>query len=131
MEIKINTIRSMIEKYRPKCVAVQEVNFTEEQAINDIQIKGYKLELDKQLAKHGRARAALYIHETLKHTRRFDLETDCETHVWITIHYNGGRKLNLQCLYRQWQSMGPQNAIPNTNTPQHQLQRFNLMAEQW
>ena len=131
MTNKVDTISAMISEHKPKIVALQEVNFTVTQDLCDIQIPGYRLELDQQHAKHGRSRSCIYIHESLKYTRRLDLESDEETHVWITLHFPGGKNMNVQCLYRQWQKMGPTHAIPDTNTPQQQLYRFNEMSNKW
>ena len=121
----------MILEHKPKIVTLQEVNFSTDQELSDIQIPNYKLELDQQHGKIGRSRSCIYIHDTIKYTRRYELETSEETHVWITIHFPGGKNINVQCLYRQWQKMGPTHAIPDTNTPQQQQLRINETTAKW
>ena len=58
---KINILQSIILKYKPQILAIQEVNFTPKQDPSDIQIPGFKWEFDNLFQQNGRARAALLI----------------------------------------------------------------------
>ena len=128
---RIPNIQNIINKYKPDIIALQEANFIKTDDLNDIQIPGYKWELDKLLETHGRARAALLIKQHLNYIRRDDLETNIEAHVWITIKLPGGKSINVQSLYRQWQQVGINGHIPGTDTPQMCKLRFTKTTEMW
>ena len=115
---KVNTIQDVISRFKPKIMAIQEVNYSNDQDLVDIQIPNYKWEMDNLLEKNGLARSALLIHESIRYSRRKDLESPSEAHVWITVSLPAGRKINYQCWYRQWQEVGDKGRIPDTNKGQ-------------
>ena len=128
---KINILQSMILKYKPHIIAIQEVNYTPQQDPSDIQIPGYKWEMDGLFQQNGRSRAALLISENLRYTRRKDLEVPEVAHVWVTINLNGNKKVNLQSFYRQWQQMGTNSRIEGTNSIASQKERLLRMTAKW
>ena len=129
---KMNNLNQVIQQHKPMILAIQEVNFTSNDDIADISIPGYNIELDQLLQTKGRARAALIIHESIRYSRRLDLETQEEAHLWITIQLKGNRKINLQCLYRQWRQLDTNgHGIPQTQTPASQKERMWNMSQKW
>ena len=128
---KINTLQDIISRYKPKIVAIQELNYSNDQYMSDITIPNYKWEMDGLLLKNGLSRSALLIHESIRYRRRNDLETSSEAHVWITVSLPAGRKINFQCWYRQWQEVGINGRIANTNTGPEVTRRMNELADKW
>ena len=128
---KIDAIRHLAAKNTPSIIAIQEMNLTAEIDLEDIQIPNYTLEIDNLLKLRGRTRAATYISDQLKYVRRYDLETDGEAVVWLTLHPKGTKPINFQNFYRQWQFMGPEHAIPNTNSIKSQQNSLKKVVQKW
>ena len=127
----INTIQSVIIRYQPHIIALQEVNYTSKQTPEEIIIPGYKWEFDQLLQQHGRARSALLIKDSIRYVRRNELETKDIAHVWITVHLQGNKKLNIQSYYRQWQKMGIHQRIMDTDSISSQKERLQAVATKW
>ena len=87
--------------------------------------------MDALLLKNGRSRTGFLIREDIRYHRRLDLEVNTDAHVWITVNLNGGKKVNLQSYYRQWQEMGSRDHIPGTLSPSSQRERFKSITSQW
>ena len=128
---KIDTLQNILSRFKPDIVAIQELNFTNDQDLAEVMIPNYKWEMDGLLQKNGRARSALLIHEAVRYSRRKDLETEAEAHVWITINLPAGRKINVQSWYRQWQEMGVNSRIEGTNTGTHVKNRITKLTDKW
>ena len=128
---KINNIIHAIQTHKPSIMAIQEVNFTSNDDLSEVSIPGYTIEMDQLINITGRSRSALIIHESIRYSRRLDLETQTEAHVWIAVQLAGNRKINVQCLYRQWQSVGVNGAIPISGTPASQKQRLWDVSQKW
>ena len=128
---KINLLQNVISRYKPQVIALQEVNFTQLQTLNEIQVPGYNWELDQLYQQYGRARSALLISKSLRYVRRRDLETPNVVHVWVTLHLQGNKKINIQSYYRQWQNMGVNQKIPGTDSIASQKERLQSVATKW
>ena len=128
---RINHLQNIILNHKPHIMAIHELNFQKNDDLADIYIKGYKWEMDILLQKNGRSRTALLIREDVRYYRRHDLEVNSDSHVWITITLNGGKKVNIQSFYRQWQEMGEKEHIPGTLSPSSQRERLNSITNQW
>ena len=87
--------------------------------------------MDQLLQKNGHARSALLVHKSIRYTRRKDMETETEAHVWISVSLPSRRKINIQCWFRQWQQMGIRNIILGTDTPDEVMKRFTDIAVKW
>ena len=131
LENKINSLQDIITRYKPDIVAIQELNYTNDQDLADVSIPNYKWEMDALLQKNGRARSALLVHESLRYVRRKDLETEAEAHVWITLNLPAGRKINVQSWYRQWQELGVNGRIEGTNTGKQVKDRMTKLTDKW
>ena len=94
---KIDIFLNIIDRYKPKIIAIQELNYTNDQDIADITIHDYEWEMDNLLISNGHARSALLIHKSIRYTSRKDLETQSEANVWISVSLPAGWKINVQC----------------------------------
>ena len=110
---------------------MQEINYQTKHDPALINIPGFTWEMDCLLEKNGRSRSAFLVSDKLRYERRNDLETNLDSHVWLTLHLHAGKKINVQSYYRQWQEMGETNAIPNTAGPANQKKRINAIASLW
>ena len=120
---KINHIKNIIQNHSPHVLAIHELNHQLEDDTADIKVEGYNWEMDKLLHKNGRSRTGFLIREDIRYIRRDDLTTDKEAHLWITITLQGGKKINLQSLYR--------HHIPGTLSPSSQRERLRAVTTQW
>ena len=129
---KKDSIEFILQQQKPDILTLQELNITEKEDINLVQVPGYKLEIDQLHSKYGRARAVMFIRDTIRYERIKELETEDEPVIWIQINMAGNKKLKIQNYYRQWRILDKNGVeIPNTETQKHQNERFQKVAEMW
>ena len=83
---RIDQIQEILDRYKPKFLAIQELNWTSDQDPIELKFQGFNMEMDQLINTRGRSRSAILIHEDLRYTRRLDLETGDESHIWITVN---------------------------------------------
>ena len=127
-----NSIEFILSNYKPDIITLQELNITEDDDLNLCQIAGYKLEVDQLLQQNGRARAGIYIKDSINYERMKELEVKDEPVIWLKIKLPGNKIILLQNYYRQWRMLNKEgHGIPNTETTKSQKVRFQKVADVW
>ena len=131
MKNKFITLQQVLIETQPDVATIQEANIYKNENLEDYQIPGYKLILDKLYSKYNRARTVIYISEDIRFTRREDLETETEPIIVLTIYPFRATPFNFFTHYRQWQIVTSEGALPNTGTPTAQKQRYSEVIQKW
>ena len=121
---RISEIHQILHDQKPTILALQEFNLRDTDDQADLEFPEYSLELDTMIQVHGWSRTATYIHQSIKHSRRMDLEVPQESMVSITLHPSRAKPVNIINYYRQWQVCQPEGAIPDTNSIEDQTKRL-------
>ena len=84
-------------------IGIPEANLWLEDDSSSYKIKGYEIVPDKLFISHGRARAALYVKNSLRFSIRRDLMSDDFPDVWIEVQgvSQGAGKLLVGTAYRE------------------------------
>ena len=122
---KKDTIEYILQQQQPDLLTIQDININKEDDMNLILIPGYKLELDQMIDTYGRARAGIYIKETIRYIRRKDLEYKDEAVVWIQLKLPGNKKILIQNYYRHWRLID-QKGVGIPNTESQKKTEFNI-----
>ena len=118
---KKDTIEYILQQEKPDILTLQELNITDTEDINLLQIQGYNLEIDQLLETHGRSRAGIVIKNTIRYTRLKDIEVKNEPVVWVELTMPGNKKIKIQNYYRQWRELDREGkGLPNTETQKSQ-----------
>ena len=126
---RIPEIHQLLLEQKPTVLAIQEFNLREVDDETDLHFPEYSLEMDTMMAVHGWSRSAIYIHNSVKHSRRLDLEVTTEAMVAITLHPARTKPINIINYYRQWQVCQSQGAVPDTDSINEQTKRLKAISE--
>ena len=127
----INNLRHIVTTHKPHIMAIQEYNLTDTDDINQLNIPGYKIELDTLMEENGIARTALIISDDIKYSRRLDMQNCNDSQVIITIHLTRNKKINIISHYRQWRTLNKAGSIKNSGTMKNQKIRLKKSLQVW
>ena len=105
-------------------LAIQELNITNKDNVDMLQIQDYTLLQDNLIRTNGQSRAGLLVHKSVKYTRREDLSNQQEAHLAIAVHLTKSKKLLVHAWYRQWQEIVNGKKVPGTGTIAAQKDRL-------
>ena len=120
-----------MEKYKPHIISLCEANI--EKTINNTPnctYIDYKIEHTKMSNTTNNSRNAILIKNNLVYTRRYDLEDDTTSTVWIELRIPEGKNILISSIYRQWK-LPKALGIPKSNNHQNQNIRWKTVLKQW
>ena len=98
---KITNIDQILAKHKPHIISLCEANI--EKVINDTEndtYTNYKIEHTKMATKTNNSRNAILIKNDIIYTRRYDLEDDTTSTIWLEIKIPEGRSILISSIYR-------------------------------
>ena len=129
---KMHNIKSLVQDHSPHIFGLGEANLKLGHDLEDVNIPGYNLHADNvincsQLA--NTARVVVYTHNLLKVKRRFDLEVENVSAVWLECGLPNQKKSLICMAYRQWRLPG--QADDRSASVNQQLVRWSSFLTKW
>ena len=101
------------------------INNTENDTYTD-----YKIEHTKMTAKTNNSRNAISKKNDNIYTRRYDLENDTTSTIWLELKIPEGKNILISSIYRQW-SLPKALGIRKSNNSHNQTLRWKSVISQW
>ena len=96
---KRDDILITLNRYNPDIFAIHEANFR--RAI-DGQIIGYNIEQNTLTKNYNTARSILLLKKGIAYKRRYDLENEYISSIWVQINISKNKSILVCSFYRQW-----------------------------
>ena len=124
-----NVLDSILTKYKPHILNLCEANLkTNIHSIHNSVIN-YKIEVTKQSDASNMSRSCLLIHNNVDYIRRFDLEDNDTSNIWIEIK-NKRKNILIMGVYRQWKLTKNVN-LPKSHNSSQQKVRLIKTLNKW
>ena len=115
-----------LERYKPDIFTIHEANFD---IYNDRGFNNYKIEANTLIRGNSLARTIVLIRNDIAYKRRYDLENELISSVWVQIIINKKVSMFVASYYRQW-SLPKELNVQFSNTIQNQIERYKLFTNQ-
>ena len=104
MENKIEEIQQILCEKNPCFLAISEANLRDSIDNSHFLIENYELLKTKSLENENMrySRIVIFIRRDVSYKRRYDLENDVDSMIWIDILFKGGRKMTCGLIYREF-----------------------------
>ena len=129
---KQDDIKQLIQDHRPHILGLGEANFKKDHKEDDVTIQGYKLNVDSAIdisSLDNTARVVIYTHDSVRVTRRPDLELENIAAVWLEAGLPGQKSIIIFMAYRQWRLLGQPD--DRSASVCEQLARWTLFLHKW
>ena len=121
-----NDILVTLERYKPDVFTIHEANFD---ILNDRGFSNYNIEANTLCRGNSIARTIVLIKNTIAYKRRYDLENDYISSVWLQIIISKKVSTFISSYYRQWSLPKELNA-EFSNSTQNQIERYQIFTNQ-
>ena len=125
---KIDEVTHIINTHRPHIISLSEANITTNPLIQHI--KDYTILITLMSQTTHISRTALIIHNSIKYTRRHDLEDTHTSTIWVELNIPHHKNILTMAGYRQWRTPKQLN-IQNSHTNTQQKLRLLQITTQW
>ena len=123
---KYDDICMTLDTNQPEFFSIQEANFNIK---SNIKIKGYNIEYNNLIFNNDIARTVLLIKNNISYKRRYDLENNYISSVWVQVNISKSKYILICSYYRQWQLPNNIRNIYDGNLC-NQVDRYKLFNEQ-
>ena len=106
---KIDDIKYILEKHKPKIMVINELNFNEEDDEDLMKVEKYSFEYDNLRKNNKTARTGMFIRNDMAYTRAKYLENDKTSCVAVRIGFPKRKKFTVIGYYRQWNQLYTKN----------------------
>ena len=129
-ENKINEINHTMAEHLPDIMCISEANlkYSNKNIINNF--PDHNIELNKMAKNIDVSRNILIINNKISYKRRYDLEDEITSTIWIQVNIPRKKSILVMGGYRQWQ-LPKSFDKTNTKTAKKQLERWNLILDKW
>ena len=121
-----DNISITIDRFKPDFFAIQEANF---EIGNDKGFVGYNIECNQLSKSYSISRSILLIKNGIQYKRRYDLETQFISSVWVQVSISKRVSILICSFYRQWSIPAALN-IQNSSSIHAQNERYKLFSGQ-
>ena len=97
----VHILEGVLDEYRPDIFSMCEANVITNKINYSDHFHNYKIETTKMSKITGCSRTAILIRDTIKYKRRYDLEDEITSNIWVEIETDKQSFL-LMSDYRQW-----------------------------
>ena len=115
-----------LERYKPDVFTIHEANFD---ISNDRGFTNYKIEANTLSRGNSIARTIVLIKNDIAYKRRYDLENEYISSVWVQIIISKKVSTFIASYYRQW-SLPKELNVEFWNTIQNQIERYKVFTNQ-
>ena len=119
---KLFQIETLVEKFDPIIIFIQECNIKENYNTELLKIKGYKIELSQTMQQYGKARVLANVKNNVNTTRQITLD-DNENEIIVIDHKHQNGITRVQGVYRPFTS-----AVGNSSIPDQERRILKLLT---
>ena len=129
---KMDELLMIIKESKPHILIISEANVQQNIHLASMSIQDYNIENDLRLKKNVKGNMVVYIKNSVNYKRRFDLENEELSNIWIEVKIDDGKKILINGGYREWCSQ-IKGQIENESgrSIRNQLQRLQIMTNSW
>ena len=126
----VNQMSDIFQNHNPDIACISEANVQIDNMSFMNVFSKYNIEVSLMSNKTQLSRNIILIDKKIKYKRRYDLENDITSTIWIEVYKSKNKTFLLMGGYRQWQ-LPSCLSNENTNLPSKLFDRYKLIIDSW